>query len=250
MNTFFKTQVFSDINATANRLAMDLIRYIEYNLRYRERIYIALSGGNTPQAMFSIIAKEFPQTIDWKRIHFFWVDERCVPFESNESNYGNAYRILFSKIDIPKENLHPIHGGEDPLHEVVRYTGEILAHIPCSGKYPVFDVIILGMGNDGHTASIFPGQLDLFETSSLCSVSVHPETNQNRITLTGKVINNAQEILFLITGDSKAETIKSIFEETTDAYKYPAKKIRPVNGKLSWYMDKEAVKFVDEKSLK
>src|SRR4030042_4794130 len=117
--------------------------------------------------MFKIFAAEYPNAIDWNLIHFFWVDERCVPYESSENNFGNADRILFSKIDIPRENLHPVHGKEDPLNEVVRYTGEILAHVPCIKNFPVFDIIILGMGNDGHTASIFPGQSDLFETPAL-----------------------------------------------------------------------------------
>ena len=247
MNTFFKTQVFSDTNETANRLAMDIIRFAEHMFAYRENLYIALSGGSTPQTMFSIIANEYPKATDWSRIHFFWVDERCVPFESPESNFGIADSLLFSKIEIPRQNIHPIHGGDDPLNEIVRYTGDILSHVPCSGKYPVFDVIILGMGNDGHTASIFPGQLDLFESPALCSISQHPESGQKRITLTGKVINNALNLIFLITGDTKADKIKAIFEDTPESFDYPAKKIHPVNGNLSWYLDKKAAVYVEGK---
>jgi 6-phosphogluconolactonase len=245
MKAYFKTQVFADTYETTNRLAMDLICYCKELSGYRENLYIALSGGNTPQTMFSIIAAEYAKALDWKRLHFFWVDERCVPFTSNESNFGVADRLLFSKTDIPHENLHPIHGEEDAICEVVRYTGEILSFVPCVGKYPVFDLIILGMGNDGHTASIFPGQLDLFETPSICSASFHPETGQKRITLTGKVINNAQDIVFLVTGDAKAQQIKSIFDDSPDAFDYPAKKIHPVNGRLSWYFDKEAAVFIE-----
>jgi 6-phosphogluconolactonase len=247
MKVFFKTQIFADTHETANRLAMDLIRYCEEQFNYRENLYIALSGGTTPQTMFSIIASEYSKSIDWKRLHFFWVDERCVPYISSDSNFGVADRLLFSKIEISRENLHPVHGEEDIMNELVRYTGEILANVPCIDKYPVFDVIILGMGNDGHTASIFPGQPDLFETPSICSASFHPETNQKRITLTGKVINNAQNIIFLITGDTKAVMIKSIFDDSPDAYEYPAKKIHPVKGHLSWYMDKAAAAYISGK---
>ncbi len=242
MKSFFKTQVFQDAYTTADRLAMDFIRYAEQTLAYRENLYVALSGGSTPQAMFSIIAKEYAKALPWEKLHFFWVDERCVPASSSESNFGNANRLLFSHIDIPKENLHPVHGGEDPLNEVVRYTGEILAHVPCAHNFPVFDVIILGMGNDGHTASIFPGQMDLFETNSICSINEHPETRQKRITLTGKVINNAADVIFLITGDAKADKVKSIFNNEDSALNYPAHKVKPVNGNLSWYMDGEAAK--------
>lgn len=242
MKSFFKTQVFQDAYTTADRLAMDFIRYAEQTLAFRERLYIALSGGSTPQTMFSIIAKEYSKSLPWEKLHFFWVDERCVPAESSESNFGNADRLLFSKISIPKENIHPILGKDDPLCEVVRYTGEILAHVPCVSKFPVFDLIILGMGNDGHTASIFPGQMDLFETNALCSVNEHPETRQKRITLTGKVINNASNVIFLVTGDAKADKVSSIFNNDYLALNYPAHKVKPVNGNLSWYMDSEAAK--------
>jgi 6-phosphogluconolactonase len=240
MKNFFKTQVLPDDYETANRLAMDIIRYTDHQLHYRENLYIALSGGSTPQIMFEIIAREYQSSLDWNKLHFFWVDERCVPFDHAESNAGAACRILFDKVAIPAENLHVIHGGDDPMNEVVRYTGEILAYVPCVHNLPVFDLILLGMGNDGHTASIFPGQMDLFETSAICSVSQHPQTLQKRITLTGKVINNASEIVFLVTGSTKADKVKSIIHNDSEATMYPANKINPVNGTLSWYLDKEA----------
>jgi len=127
---------------------------------------------------------------------------------------------------------------------VVRYTGEILSHVPCTHSFPVFDLILLGMGNDGHTASIFPGQVDLFETTAVCSISQHPQTLQKRITLTGKVINNASEIVFLVTGANKADKIKSVIDEN-DSFIFPAKKIKPNQGTLTWYLDKEAAAYVE-----
>jgi 6-phosphogluconolactonase len=247
MKTYFKTQVLPTAYDTANRLAMDFIRFTENMLQYREKLYIAISGGSTPQLMFDIIAKEYPGALPWKQLHFFWVDERCVLASSAESNYGNAYRILFSNVDISAENIHPIHGGDDPLTEVVRYTGEILAHVPCVKNLPVFDLILLGMGNDGHTASIFPGQPGLFETTAICSISQHPETCQKRITLTGKVINNAQDVVFLVTGSNKAETLKSIINNESEAPLYPAKMVKPTNGTLSWYLDNESATLVELK---
>lgn len=249
MKNFFKTQVLTDPYQTANRLAMDFIRFAENTLQYREQIYIALSGGSTPQLLFDIIAKEYAGALDWKKLHFFWVDERCVSADNPESNYGNAFRILFSKIDIPKENLHPVHGGEDPINEVVRYTGEILSFVPCIHNLPVFDLILLGMGNDGHTASIFPGQMDLFETNAICSISRHPETKQCRITLTGKVINNGANLIFLITGSNKADILKSVIAGNENPFLFPAKNIKPQNGTLSWYIDNEAASLIDIKQI-
>lgn len=240
MNTFFKTQIMPDAHETASQLAKDLTGYLKDQMTRRENIYIALSGGSTPQMLFKIIEAEHQKDFDWKRLNFFWVDERCVPFSSDESNFGIAYRLLFSRIDIPRKNLHPVHGDNDPVKESDRYAGEILAHLPVTDGKPVFDVIILGMGNDGHTASIFPGQNDLFNTTSICAVSSHPQTGQKRITLTGNVINNAANIIFLITGSSKAQILKSILEDSAEAENYPAKQINPLNGQLSWYLDKDA----------
>jgi 6-phosphogluconolactonase len=247
MKTFFKTQILDDAHDTAACLATDLIRYCSEQMIFHENIYIALSGGSTPQILFSIIAADYSKALDWKRIHFFWVDERCVPFTSVESNFGVADRLLFSKIDIPEKNLHPIRGADDSLKEVVRYTDEILMHVPSVYKYPVFDVVILGMGNDRHTASIFPGQNYLFDTSSICSVSYHPQSGQKRITLTGNVINNAQEVVFLITGSAKAQQIKSIFEDSPEADDSPAKHIHPAHGGLSWYLDWDAAIYINGK---
>lgn len=247
MKTYFKTQVLPTPYDTANRLSMDFIRFTENMLHYREKLYIALSGGSTPQLMFDILAKEYPEALPWNKLHFFWVDERCVLSSDPESNYGNAYRMLFSKVDVSPENIHPVHGGDDPLTEVVRYTGEILAYVPCVNNIPVFDLILLGMGNDGHTASIFPGQPGLFDTTAICSISQHPETCQKRITLTGKVINNATEVVFLVTGSNKAEKVKSIINDESEAFLYPAKQVRPVNGSLAWYLDNESATFIDLK---
>jgi 6-phosphogluconolactonase len=245
MKTYFKTQVLADSVKTSERLAMDIVRYIQQLAAYRDHLYIALSGGSTPTLLFETIAQEFATAVDWNRVHFFWVDERCVPFDDKESNYGNATASLFSKIDIHPDNIHPIHGADDPLNEAVRYTGEILSNVPCHKNFPVFDLILLGMGNDGHTASIFPGQLDLFETNSICTVTKHPETGQKRITLTGRVINNASEIVFLVTGNKKAEKVKSIIKEESDSHAFPAKKIIPVAGNLSWYLDKESAAYIE-----
>jgi 6-phosphogluconolactonase len=244
MKNNFKTQVLPTDYETANRLVMDIMRYTENLIKYRDALYIALSGGSTPLLMFDIIAGEYAKAFKWDKLHFFWVDERCVLPGDPESNFGNTDRHLFSKVSVSRENIHPIHGGEDPLNEVVRYTGEILTTVPCINNIPAFDLILLGMGNDGHTASIFPGQVDLFETTAICSISQQPQTLQKRITLTGKVINNASEIVFLVTGSQKADKIKSIIYDEDEAFLFPAKKIKPVHGSLSWYLDKEAAKFL------
>ncbi len=240
MKNYFKTQIFPTPYEAAERLAMDFIRFVENMLVFREYLYIGLSGGNTYIIMYEILSGEFSSSVNWEKIHFFWVDERCVPDTSEDSNFGNAFRTLFSKINIPLKNLHYVHGYEDPVNEAVRYTGEILSFVPCVDLFPCFDLLLLGIGNDGHTASIFPGQASLFETSGICTITEHPETKQKRITLTGKSINNAGSIVFLVFGKNKADIIKSIFSNDPDSNVLPAKQIRPKKGNLSWYLDSEA----------
>jgi 6-phosphogluconolactonase len=225
---------------TAEMLAMDFIRYTEEMFRFREKLYIAVSGGSTPDLFFDLLANEFPHALAWKKLHFFWVDERCVPHNHVESNFGNANSRCFSKVKIPRENLHPVFGGDNPVVETVRYTGDILSHVPCADGFPVFDLILLGMGEDGHTASIFPGQEQLFRANTIVSVSENPISGQKRITLTGRVLNNAAEVVFVVTGNKKKEVLEQILLKKAEARYFPASHVLPGKGRLSWYLDRDA----------
>lgn len=240
MKIYFKSRVLPTPNDTADMLAKDFIRFTEEMFRFREKLYIAVSGGSTPNLLYEILANEYSHAVKWEKLHFFWVDERCVPHNDPESNFGASYKHCFSKVPIPKENLHPVHGDENPIAETVRYTGEILSHVPCANGYPVFDLILLGMGEDGHTASIFPGQEQLLQSHSIVSVSQSPISGQKRITLTGNVLNNCSDAVFLVTGHKKAQVLEQIVLNIPAADKYPASHIAPVNGRVSWYIDKEA----------
>lgn len=240
MKAYFRSKILPYATDTADMLVKDFIRYTEEMWRFREKLYIALSGGSTPNLFFDILAQEYPKALKWNRLHFFWVDERCVPHSHVESNFGNAWERCFSKVDIPRENLHPVMGGEHPVSETVRYTGEILAHVPCAGGYPVFDLIMLGMGEDGHTASIFPGQEQLFQTNSIVSVSENPISGQKRITLTGKVLNNCIDAVFVITGHKKHQVLEEILTKSPNADIYPASHVSPKKGRITWYLDREA----------
>jgi 6-phosphogluconolactonase len=246
MREYFKTQVLPDTEKAAGQLAHDIVIFIEEKLLQQEYVFIALSGGNTPQMLFKMLnGMEYRQP-DWSRVQFFWVDERCVPASSQESNFGNADRLLFSRINIPRKNLHPINGENDPAAETVRYAGEMRRYIPHNNGGPVFDIVLLGMGDDGHTASLFPCVEILPEESMVCAVSAHPLTGQKRITITEWVINNAKEVIFLVTGNSKALPLKLIFENSKEASFLPAKKISPQNGHLSWYLDKASAALLTD----
>ncbi len=246
MTNHLKTKISSDAAETVAVLANDLIKKIRELSEIKEEIFIALSGGSTPQLLFRIIADNYEYSTDWKRLHFFWVDERCVPPESDESNFGVANRLLFKKIDIPSENLHPVRGEKDPFTESKRYAGEIKQFVPFIGGIPSFDIIILGMGEDGHTASIFPAQTIDTEESNICGVSTHPQSRQQRISLTEETINNGGEIVFLVTGANKARIVNYIMKKGPEACFYPAGRIIPVNGRLSWYLDQAAASEMNQ----
>lgn len=204
------------------------------------RFNIALSGGNTPKKLFSILAEKYREDIPWERIHFWWGDERCVSPDNVNSNYKMAKDYLFSQIGLKEDNIHRMQGENIPEEEVIRYTNEIEENLNYRGENPVFDLVILGLGEDGHTASIFPDQIELFEEDSICATSKHPITGQNRITLTGRVLNNASRIFFLVTGENKAQRISEIMNDDEAAKLLPAYYISPKNGELIWFLDEAA----------
>lgn len=218
----------------ANLFAERLLLWID---EHTQSIYhIALSGGNTPSILFKLLADKYLFLIPWQKIHFWWGDERMVPPDNPESNYKIANDLLISKIAIPDHHVHRIKGEADPIEEVKRYGAEIRSMLPMRNQKPVFDLILLGLGEDGHTASIFPGQEHLFDTDEFTELSMHPITSQLRITLTGKVLNSAWKIAFLVTGKAKAKVLGTILHHHKGAELYPAAHIHP-KGELHWFID-------------
>ena len=201
---------------------------------------ISLSGGNTPQNLFQVLAEVYFEDIPWKRIHFWWGDERCVPPDNHESNFKMAHDFLFSKVNVPAENIHRIRGEDNPEKEAERYSGEIKKYLNFRGENPVFDLILLGLGIDGHTASIFPDQIELFEDNRFCAATIHPLSRKSRITLTGKALNNASLVFFIVTGGGKAQRVSEIMNNEEAAKLLPAYYISPKNGKLVWFLDENA----------
>lgn len=221
-------------------VATDFTRYFVELLEEKDHLTVALSGGSTPKRLFKLWAEQYRDTIDWSKIRFFWGDERCVPPNHEESNYGMTKQLLFNHVDLPEENIHRVIGEADPTAEAIRYSAEISDNTEASEGYPVFDLVILGMGSDGHTASIFPHQMDLLKSEKFCAVADHPESGQQRITLTGPVINRAKAVAFLVTGESKQEKVSAILGREEGATQFPAAHIMPQSGDLHWFMDEAA----------
>jgi 6-phosphogluconolactonase len=230
-----KILVFSSLKELGNLV----LKWLRQKTSQSESVSIALSGGRTPQSLFEILS-----TLDWsgirkERLKLFWGDERCVPPEQEESNYRSAKLILLDKLNFPPENIFRIRGEADPTLEVLRYRVVLSKHIPIVDGFPQFDLILLGLGEDGHTASIFPGNEGLFQTKDWCAVTSHPQTGQRRITLTGSLINHAAQVVFFVTGAAKADLITEI-QQTLNPQKKPASFISPISENLCWIIDKGA----------
>ncbi|MCA1760371.1 MAG: 6-phosphogluconolactonase [Bacteroidales bacterium] len=233
-----EVKIFTDQKQVVKALAKEI--FILTKSSIQERFNILLSGGNTPTELFRRITKKYVGTIDWERIHFWWGDERCVSPENENSNYKQAYDFLLSQISIPSENIHRIKGENNPEEEAIRYAAEIKDNLNYRGENPVFDLVLLGLGEDGHTASIFPDELELFEDERVCAVANHPLSGQKRITITGRVLNNANRVFFLVTGANKAQRISEIMNDDEAAKLLPAYYISPTNGELIWFLDEAA----------
>jgi len=203
---------------------------------------VALSGGATPRALYSLLATaEFREKIPWPQIHLFWGDERCVPPNHRDSNYGLAYETLISRVPIPKENVYRMKGGEDPQIAAFDYEQALRQFFGLSGRgLPRFDLIFLGLGEDGHTASLFPGSEVLQEKRRLVCAAYVKRFKSNRLTLTLPVLNNAANIFFLVAGERKASALREILYGKDARRLLPAQRVRPMKGRLVWFVDAAA----------
>ena len=228
------------IYGTKEEVAQKFSNYLQTLIQDKDKIHVALSGGSTPKIVFDELAGKYGDTIPWDRVHFYWGDERCVPPTDEQSNYKMTKDHLLSKIDIPEENIHRIKGEADPQMESVNYATQISQTLPLVDEKPKFDLVILGMGDDGHTASIFPHQIELWDSEKLCEVATHPDSGQLRITITGKLINNADTVVFLVTGKNKSTKLREIIKKEGDYSNYPASLVVPEIGELVWFLDQDA----------
>jgi len=232
-------RIFPSADNLYRALAGMIIRDLD-RLEPDQYYSIALSGGTTPRQLFKLLSEEYADTIMWEKVLIFWGDERCVPADSNESNYNMTYDTLLQNILIPDTNIFRIRGEANPASEAAQYSSLVKDNLPEVNGIPQFDLMLLGVGEDGHTASIFPDQIGLFGSHHLFETAVKPDSGQKRITATGKLINNSAKVIFLVTGTGKANIVSEIVERKTGYEKYPASKINPGPGRLLWFLDKDA----------
>jgi 6-phosphogluconolactonase len=239
----YQLHIYENAESTARAVAELIKETARAKEAESKKLNIAVSGGSTPRQLFTLLGEDYKETIPWKIIRFFWVDERCVEPTHPDSNFGMTYDALLQHPFVPAANIFRMKGEDIPENEAERYRKLLWKELPAKDGFPVFDLILLGMGDDGHTASIFPDKPEMLTSDFSVSVGIHPVSKQKRITLTGKTINNAEKVVFLVTGSSKAALIKQIVNHEPDAQKYPAAHAGSKTGIACFYLDKAAGSF-------
>ena len=223
----------------SENLAAWISNYIQEVLQDQPIFTLVLSGGNTPKQLFTLLAKEpYKIMIPWGRIHFFWGDERAVPFEDERNNAKMAYDTLLNTVGIPAENIHVMRTDIPPEQSAAEYE-KILREYFKEGE-TTFDLVLLGMGDDGHTLSLFPGTPVVHEEKAWVTSFFLKAQDMYRITLTAPVVNQSACVIFMATGTGKSLTLKSVIEGTFNPDKFPSQIIRPEDGELHWFVDEAA----------
>jgi 6-phosphogluconolactonase len=230
------------ISADATALMRDAVehclRLCSEALEARSVFHIALSGGSTPKALFQLLASiTYVGRFDWSRIHLWWSDERYVPLDHPDSNYRMAREALINKINIPSTNVHPMPVDLPEAAAAAQYEGDIVKWI---GVAPAFDLILLGMGDDGHTASLFPGTLAGIPADRLVIAHFVPKVGMQRITFTPKLINAAYHVAFLVSGKGKTAVLDRVLHGPYQPDMLPSQLVAPVAGEVTWLIDRDA----------
>ncbi len=240
-----KVQIFADLEDLSRSAAEFFCALSRKIIPQQGRFAAAFSGGSTPRRLYELLgSSRYRKTIDWKRVHIFLVDERCVPWNHPDSNYGMIFNTLLAPAKIPESNIHRIAGEDKTEQAARRYEQELRSFFRATG-IPLFDLIILGVGEDGHTASLFPNTEAVLDQDHLAA-PVHLEPPKlSRVTLTFPVLNHAAQILLLASGQSKAQVVHEIIEKGNPR-QYPAGLLCPTKGSLLWFLDKAAAGLLKE----
>lgn len=235
-------RIFNDLEALSRAAADLFVVQSAAAIAQRDQFLVALNGGGTPTRLFELLATEYASKVNWDKVHVFWGDERCVPPEDAGSSYGQARDLLLSHIPIPDANVHRIKGELGPLEASQDYAHTLREFALPPHAWPRFDLVYLGMGEDGHTASLFPGS-PLYVPEPTLPVTAHYQDRPaNRVTLTPIVFNSARVIVFMATGEKKADTLAEVLSDrhTRNPAQYPAQRIQPRHGQVIWLVDQAA----------
>jgi len=232
-------RVYKDADELARAAASLFLDLSSEKIAEKGSFTAVLSGGKTPEKLYGLLASpEFKENIEWAKVHLFWGDERCVPPDDPESNYAMASRVLLTGVPVPRENIHRIKGELGPQLAAALYEEEITKYFKDSA--PVFDLVLLGLGSDGHTLSLFPGTDALGEKKRLVAENYVEKLGMWRVTMTLPLVNRASNLVFIISGAAKGAALREVVKEGL----HPAGMIRPANGRLLWLADTEAAGFL------
>lgn len=238
-------RVFTDKDTLSLEAAALFVRQAQISVNHRGRFCVALSGGRTPGRLYEILAgPPFLNDAPWDRTHIFWGDERCVPADDQKSNALMARQALLDHVPVPPDQIHPILCHEAPATSARQYR-DLLQDFYSAGP-PVFDLVLLGLGEDGHTASLFPYDELLKDQNAWTSSVYVKEQDMYRVTLMPAVINRARLVVFLVSGDSKASVLKEVVAGPSDPFRLPSQLIRPQFGELVWLADSAAAARLDQ----
>jgi 6-phosphogluconolactonase len=235
-------RIFKDLEELSHAAARLFIEQAAASVAERDRFLVALNGGNTPSRLFQLLATDYDKEVVWSKVHVFWGDERCVRVDDPGSSYGQAQDLLLKHVPIRSLNIHRIKGELGPVEAAKAYAFTLKAYASPPLEWPRFDLVYLGMGEDGHTASLFPGSaVDVSEPTTPVTAD-YQDRPASRVTLTPVVFNEARMIAFMAAGEKKAETLAAVLSDTHtgNPVQYPAQRIKPKDGRLIWLVDESA----------
>jgi 6-phosphogluconolactonase len=233
-------RIYHDSEQLTRAAALQFVDLARQAIEARGRFSVALSGGSTPKALYTLLASdEFAPRVEWPLVHVFWGDERCVPQDHEDSSYRMARETLLSHVPLPPQNVYRIRGELQPQQAAAEYE-QALRGFFSMATWPCFDLVWLGMGEDGHTASLFPHTNALNEQKRWVVENYVASKQTWRVTLSAPAINAAANVVFLVTGAGKAERLRQVVKDAYQPQELPAQMIRPVNGQLVWMVDSEA----------
>jgi 6-phosphogluconolactonase len=231
--------IYKDPSAISHALAEWITSDIETVLKTANRYTWVLTGGNSPKQLYELLAKPpFRDRIDWSKLHIFWGDERAVPFTDNRNNAKMTYEHLLSQVPVVPAQVHVMRTDIAPEQSAVEY--EKMLHTYFTGTAPTFDLVLTGMGDDGHTLSLFPHTPVIHEKAAWVKAFFLEPQEMFRITLTAPVVNRARKIAFLTFGDNKAKALTSVIKGGRNIDQYPSQIIQPLTGELHWFVDEAA----------
>ena len=236
--------IYPDLAALSRRAVEEFVAIAAESMREREQFSVALAGGSTPRELYRLLATpEFVGRVHWSGVHVFWGDERCVPPEDDRSNFRMAYEELLSRVPIPLANVHRIRGEDEPPQAAEEYETELrkfFEHSMAANAWTRFDLVLLGMGSDGHTASLFPGTPALDEHEHAVMAVWVEKFSMWRITLTPVALNAARHVRFLVSGADKVDTLHEVLKGRPRPRELPSQIVRPIDGDLHWLVTADA----------